>query len=310
MFVQGRYEDAIALALGSIQIDLSIGGRFQIAKTLSTIGAAYARLGDFARGKAYLQRARDAHDRYSDQDGRSDTLLVSAQVSIELNELDQAESLLKDAAALNAATGSIYIATQEAVTRAALARMRRDAPAAIASAAEGRRLAESQALVSFHFYALALEAAARVDAGEVHAATLLATTAMGAVEALQGCEFGLETRVLAADALKRAGSPQAPLAHQRAVDYATALMSTIRDGRLRRLFVQRPLVAGLFDATPVPQSLGPTSQTPISRGALSGAPTPSKVPPSDRGATTSASISASLAQVLASSPSPTTSKPA
>ena len=264
MFVQGRYEDAIALALASIQIDLSIGGRFQIAKTLSTIGAAYCRLGDFPRGRAYLQRARDAHDRYSDQDGRSDTLLVSAQVSIEQNELDAAETFVRDAAALNAATGSIYIATQEAVTRAALARTRRDARGAIEYAAEGRRLAESQALVSFHFYALALEASARVDAGEVHAATLLATTALGAVEALQGCEFGLETRVLAADALKRAGSPQAPLAHQRAVDYATALMSTIRDSRLRRLFVQRPLVAGLFDATPVPRSLAP--------------PTPSKVP--------------------------------
>jgi serine/threonine protein kinase/tetratricopeptide (TPR) repeat protein len=264
MFVQGRYEDAVALALASIQIDLSIGGRFQIAKTLATIGVAYCRLGDFGRGKAYLQRARDAHDRYSDQDGRSDTLLVSAQVSIEQNELDAAETFVRDAAALNAATGSIYIATQEAVTRASLARTRRDARAAIAYAAEGRRLAEGQALVSFHFYALALEASARVDAGEIHAATLLATTAMGAVEALQGCEFGLETRVLAADALKRAGSPQAPLAHQRAVDYATALMSTIRDGRLRRLFVQRPLVAGLFDATPVPRSLlppAPTSKT-------------------------------------------------
>ena len=40
MFVQGRYEDAIALALESIQIDLSIGGRFQIAKTLTNIGHA------------------------------------------------------------------------------------------------------------------------------------------------------------------------------------------------------------------------------------------------------------------------------
>ena len=257
MFVQGRYEDAIALALGSIQIDLSIGGRFQIAKTLSNIGHAYCRLGDIARGKAYLKRARDAHERYSDQDGWSDTLLVSAQVSIEQNELDAAETFVRDAAALNAATGSIYIATQENVTRAALARMRRDARGAIAYAVEGRRLAETQALVSFHFYALAIEAAARVDAGEIHAATLLATTALGAVEALQGCEYGLETRVLAADALKRAGSPQAPLARQRAVDYATALMSTIRDPRMRRLFVQRPLVAGLFDATPIPASLAP-----------------------------------------------------
>ncbi len=112
---------------------------------------------------------------------------------------------------------------------------------------------------SFHFYGMAVEAAARVDAGEMHAGTLLATTALGAVETIQGCEYGLEIRVLCADALKRAGSPQAPLAHQRAVDHAHALMNGIRDPRLRRLFVKRPIVAALFDTTPAPLEAGGTS---------------------------------------------------
>ena len=59
MFVQGRYEDGIALALESIQIDLSIGGRFQIANTLTNVGHAYFRLGDVSRALAYLRaRAR------------------------------------------------------------------------------------------------------------------------------------------------------------------------------------------------------------------------------------------------------------
>ena len=61
MFVQGRYEDAIALALESIHIDLSIGGRFQIAKTLTNIGHAYFRLGDVAaRARLPEARARSA----------------------------------------------------------------------------------------------------------------------------------------------------------------------------------------------------------------------------------------------------------
>jgi tetratricopeptide (TPR) repeat protein len=256
MFVQGRYEDAITLALGSLQIDVAIGGRFQIAKTLANVGFAYARLGDTPRAYAYIARARDAHERYSDQDGRAETLLVSAQVMIEQGVLDPAESFVRDAAALNAVIGSAYVATHEAVVRAVLARARRDAPVAIAQAVRARRLAEDLALVSFHFYALALEAASRVDAGEMHAAVLLANTALGAVETLQGCEYGLEIRVLAADALKRAGSPQAPLARQRAVDYGGTLMSTIRDPRLRGLFARRPLLAALFDATPTPASLG------------------------------------------------------
>jgi tetratricopeptide (TPR) repeat protein len=252
MFVQGRYEDAIALALESIRIDLSIGGRFQLAKTLTNIGHSYARLGDMARAQAYLKRAREAHERYGDQDGRADTLLVSAEVLLELGEAESAEAYVKEAMQIAGATGNAYDLAHADVVAAALARYRRDAPLAIQHAVSARRSAEQQALVAYHFYAFAVEAAARVDAGEVHAATLLATTALGAVEALQGCEYGLEIRVLCADALKRAASPQAPAARQRAVDYAAALMATIRDARLKRRFSERPLVTTLFDSTPMP----------------------------------------------------------
>ncbi len=247
MFVQGRYEDAIALALESIQIDLSIGGRFQLAKTLTNIGQSYGKLGDVPRALAYLKRARDAHERYGDQDGRADTLVTGAIGALDAGDLDGAEHLLGDAAALNAATGNKYDATYEKIVRSLVARARGEARIAIDYAAEGRRAAENQALVSFQFYGLAIEAAARVDAGETHAATLLATTALGAVENLQGCEFGLEIRALCADALERAASPQAPQAKERAVQYAKALLATIRDPRLRRLFARRPPIAGLRD---------------------------------------------------------------
>jgi serine/threonine protein kinase/predicted ATPase len=252
MFVQGRYEDGIALALESIQIDLSIGGRFQIAKTLTNIGHAYFRLGDVARSLAYLDRARAAHERYGDQDSWAETLLVSAQVKIELGDMEAAEGFVKDASALTAATGNAYEKAYEDLVRALLARGQRLPLEAVQHAVEARHHAERTALVAFHFFAMAIEASARVDLGEMHTATLLATTALGAVEHLQGCEYGLEIRSLCADALKRAGSPQAPSAHQRAVDYANALMQTIRDPRLRKVFPQRPMNAALFETTPVP----------------------------------------------------------
>jgi serine/threonine protein kinase/tetratricopeptide (TPR) repeat protein len=261
MFVQGRYEDAIALALESIRIDLSIGGRFQLAKTLTNIGHSYARLGDMQRGLAYLKRARDAHERYGDQDGRADTLLVSGEVLLELGEIDGADVYVKEATQLMQATGNAYDITHASVVGAALARYRRDAATAIEKALAARRSAEHQALVAYHFYAMAVEAAARVDAGEIHTATLLATTALGAVEALQGCEYGLEVRALCADALKRAASPQAAQARQRAVDYAAALVGTIRDGRLKRRFAERPLVTTLFDDTPAPERIRDDSST-------------------------------------------------
>ncbi len=271
MFVQGRYEDGIALALESIQIDLSIGGRFQIANTLTNVGHAYFRLGDVARALAYLTRAREAHDRYADQHGWAETLLVSALIATELGTFDAAESFVADASALTAVTGNAYDRTHESVVRAQLARARRQPNEAVHHALLARHNAENMALVAFHFFAMSIEAAARVDLGEMHAATLLATTALGAVENLQGCEYGLEVRSLCADALKRAGSPQAPGAHQRAADYANALMRTVRDPRLRKLFPNRPANAALFETTPVPliawaaeerQSSGPPRATP------------------------------------------------
>jgi len=172
---------------------------------------------------------------------------VSGAVMLQAGELETAEIFLRDAGALNAVTGNAYESTHEKVVRAALAREKKEADLAVLHASEGRRTAERQGLVSYHFYGLALEAAARADLGEMHSATLLATTAAGAVENLQGTEYGLEVRVLSADVLKRAGSPQAPEARARALEYAVALMNTIRDRRLRRLFAERPIVASLFE---------------------------------------------------------------
>jgi serine/threonine protein kinase/tetratricopeptide (TPR) repeat protein len=263
MFVLGRYEDAVALALESIQIDLSVGGRFQIAKTLTNVGQAYFRLGDVPRARAYLARAREAHERYGDQNGRVETLLVTATVAIELGELDQAEGYLKDAGALSAAAENAYDRAHEQLVRALLATARRQAQEAVVHAIEARHAAERMALVAFHFYAMAIEASARVDLGEIHAATLVATTALGAVENLQGCEYGLEIRALCADALKRAGSPQAAHAHQRAVEYADSLARTVRDHRLRKLLPRRPAHAALFETTPLPSVRSATSAQPI-----------------------------------------------
>ena len=127
--------------------------------------------------------------------------------------------------------------------------------------------------MAYQFYAMAVEAAARVDAGEVHSATLLATTALGAVEALQGSEYGLEVRSLCADALKRAASPQAAAARQRAVDHASALLATIRDPRLKRRFAERPLVVSLFDSTPLPPEMSrPRPDPPRAKLTAAGEP--------------------------------------
>jgi tetratricopeptide (TPR) repeat protein len=250
LLVLGRFEDGIGLALDAIGIDLSIGGRFQIAKTLCTIAECYAALGDVDRGLAYMRRARDAHERYGDQDSRADTLLSMAEILIEQGDVSAAETLVGDAGALTAVTGSAYDSVHEKLLRAVLARQRNDPARAVMHAFEARQAAEAQAYVAFHFYAMAIESCARVDMGEAHTGILLATTAMGAIDTLQGSEYGVATRALCCEALRRAGSPQAEEMRARASDYLRRLLSYVRDPSFKITFLRRRIVRDILgDAT-------------------------------------------------------------
>lgn len=252
LLVLGRFEDGIALALDAIRIDLSIGGRFQIARTLSTIGACYGNLGDLPRGLAYLRRAREAHERYGDRDSRADTLLSTAELLLEAGDYVAAETLVGDAGALTAVTGSAYDSVHEKILRALMAGQKDDASRAVMFAFDARQAAEAQAYVAFHFYAMAIEARARVQMGENHTGILLATTAMGAIETLQGSEYGIATRALCCEALARAGSPQAEEIRARARAYVSRLVEYIRDPAFRELFVKRRVVQELLLEAPLP----------------------------------------------------------
>jgi serine/threonine protein kinase/tetratricopeptide (TPR) repeat protein len=252
LLVLGRFEDGIALALDAIRIDLSIGGRFQIARTLSTIGACYANLGDVPRGLAYLRRAREAHERYGDRDSRADTLLSTAELLLEAGDFVAAETLVGDAGALTAVTGSAFDSVHEKILRALMARQQGDAARAVMYAFDARQAAEAQAYVAFHFYAMAIEARARVEMGENHTGILLATTAMGAIETLQGSEYGIPTRALCCEALARAGSPQSHEIRERARAYVSRLVEYIRDPIFRELFLKRRVVQEILLESPQP----------------------------------------------------------
>ncbi|WP_420894976.1 tetratricopeptide repeat protein [Sorangium cellulosum] len=264
MFVLERFEDAIAVGLSSISIDLAIGGRFQIAKTLSNIGHAYAKLGDLPRSLAYMKRAREAHERYDDQDARADTLLCSAGILLEAGDVDAAHALCADASALIAMTGSVYDMIHERNVRGLLARARGDIQGALANASEARQLAESQGLMSYHAYATAIEAASRVDAGEVHTGVLLARTALGAVEA-SSSEYGIEVRDLCCAALQKGAPASAGDAYHRAAMHVRQVAGYIRDARLRALFLERTVVQRILAA----EAEGPAAgHDPLRRGEM------------------------------------------
>ncbi|MRG91058.1 serine/threonine-protein kinase PknK [Polyangium spumosum] len=266
MFVMERFEDAIALGLSSIGIDLAIGGRFQIAKTLSNVGQAYARLGDTERGLSYLKRAREAHERYADQDSRADTLLCSAEILLELDIVAEAGVMCGDAGALVAVTGSAYDTVHERIVRALLARAEGRPHEAVVHAQAARKLAEPQGLLSYHIHATAIEAAARVDAGEHHTGVLLARTALGAIEATSFSEYGIEVRALCIEALRKGSSSGARDALLRAAAHVRKVAGYIRDARLRALFLRRPVVERILSEA---EGSDVSSRSdPLSRGGM------------------------------------------
>ena len=143
-------------------------------------------------------------------------------------------------------SGSAYDLVHEKMLRGVLAMAGGDPGTAVMHAFDARQGAEAQAYVAYHFYAMAVEAASRVEIGEQHTGILLATTAMGAIETIQGSEYGLETRAICCEAMRKAGSPQADAMTQRAAAHARKLAASIRDPQLGRLFRQRPVVISLL----------------------------------------------------------------
>jgi eukaryotic-like serine/threonine-protein kinase len=245
MVVLEKWEDAIALGLSSIGIDLSIGGRFQIAKTLANVGQSYARLGDFPRALAYLQRARDAHERYGDQDKRADTLLVTAEILLEAGDLDAARTMCNDAGSFNAVKGNQYDTIHEKLVRALVARAEGDPASAMMNALDARQQAEGQALASFHLYATAIEALCKIEIGEVHTGILLASTAISAVDNIP-TEYGIEIRAHACEAFERSLSPSASMIRHRCASHILGVAERIRSEPLRRMFLERKPVQFLL----------------------------------------------------------------
>jgi len=246
MFILERFEDAIALALSSLSIDLEIGGRFQIAKTLTTIGRSYSRLGDQPRAAAYLKRARDAHERYGDQNYRAATLLASAESLIETGDLDAAHVFTSDAAALNSVTNKTYDYVHERIVRARIARRQGNFLGAVKYAEEARKTAGVHSLVSFLLYATSVEAVSRLDTGEPENAVALATEALHGVETIEGSEFGTAIRARCYEALAGSGSPLADYAQERAVAHIKSVAGAIRDPRLKSLFLNRPMISNVL----------------------------------------------------------------
>jgi hypothetical protein len=92
---------------------------------------------------------------------------------------------------------------------------------------------------------------------------LLATTALGAIDTLQGSEYGLATRALGCETLRVARSPQADEMRERAARYARSLLDHIRDPLFRRAFVERQVVQAVLTVPEAPADAVRGSENPL-----------------------------------------------
>ena len=146
MFVQGATRTRSPWRSSSIQIDLSIGGRFQIAKTLTQHRPRLRAARRRARG-ARLPAPRPRRTRALRRPGRpcGHAARERAEILLELGDVDRGDHLVGDAGALNAVTGSAYDPTHERVVRAAARAQRRRPPRRDRARRRRRgRLAESR----------------------------------------------------------------------------------------------------------------------------------------------------------------------
>jgi hypothetical protein len=120
---------------------------------------------------------------------------------------------------------------------------------------------------------MAVEAVSRIEVGEQHTGILLATTAMGALETLQGSEYGLVTRTLCCEAMLKTRSLQAQEMFSRAARYAAGVRDTIRDPELRALFARRRAVDFVLRNAGPP--IGPSGETGAGAEASEGGAGPS-----------------------------------
>ena len=245
MFTVARYERAVEVCKSAVVRFRTTGSRFQLGKTLSNIGQSYWRLGDESRALAFLKRAHRAHRLYSDEDGLTDLLLVTAQIAIAAGAAPWTRGLL-DEARERVAWSPGYDATNERLTRALYERACGSPSAAADVAAAARSLAVAGSLASFATYATAIEAEARSTAGEAGLALELARRASSLVAEVPS-EYTLEACGLIARAARGHDDAIATQAVALGRAHVAEVLRHLRSPRLRRLFSARVAVREMVE---------------------------------------------------------------
>jgi predicted ATPase len=248
MFVRGRYEETIACAMEAIHIDLEVGGRFQMAKTLTNLGHAAARLGDHLRAQETLAHARSAHARMHDEDGYADTLLVSAEVALEYETPQIAASWLCEARA-QLPKASRYDQVHERIVTALIANSEGQWQFAMLTAQHAALAASKLSLLAFEGYALAVLGLACANVSKFEAAKIACARASLIAQRNQMGEFHIEALGVLLSATKLFDDDlHARIRRQlaRALVECEAAIST--EG-VRQAFRNRPLVRNLLGKT-------------------------------------------------------------
>ena len=241
MLVCGRYEETIAYAMDAIRIDLEVGGRFQMAKTLTNLGHAAARLGDYERAKDYLAHARRAHVRMQDEDGYVDTLLVSAALAIEYETPEVALRWLAKAREQLPRASKYDQVHEQLVT--SLVSLKEDRWVPAARAAQNAALhATNLSLFAFEGYALSVFALACAKLGKLGASKIAIARVSAIAESNHLGEFLIESLGVLLEATELAEGAAGERVRRHLAKALAAHEAQITTPSLRETFRDRPLI--------------------------------------------------------------------
>ncbi len=245
MLVCGRYEETIAYAMEAIRIDLEVGGRFQMAKTLTNLGHAAARLGDYERASDYLSHARNAHVRMQDEDGFADTLLVCAALALEYESPKVAQRWLTEARK-QLPKASQYDQVHEQLVTALVALAEERFGVAARAAQTAALHATKLSLFAFEGYALSILALVCAKLGKFRKSQVAIARAAAIAESNQMGEFLIESLGILLEATTLASDPVKERVKRHLARAIDARQSQIATKELKKSFHARPLIRNLL----------------------------------------------------------------
>ena len=239
LIYRGDFQDALVLAEEAIQLELTAGGRVGLSRSFTLEASALIRIGALDLAKQAIAQAEKHESVGVDAESWADLQIVQALLAIEEQNFSLSHQLTEKLLKHSRISEDSYLLVHAQLIQGWSSLLAQNNVEAVALAFEARQLAETHAYAGLHFHAMSVEAMARAILGEAHTASLLASTALSALETLDGSLYGLETRLLCLRALRHCNDGSTQRAETSIRNHFAMLEAKISQSQLKKRFHER-----------------------------------------------------------------------